>query len=243
MKLGQIKKVVVIGCGGTGSYLIDVLSRFLENSPDFTGQFWLVDGDKYSADNASRQNFHYKLEGYNKAEAQAAIISQRFPQINERLTYIGEYVGDKNVNSILEEGTVVFNCVDNHVARRLVETRISQLKDAVHICAGNEKVDGQVQYRVRKSGRDMTPTIFNRFPEIQEKMDGDRSQMSCEQLSKLPSGGQIIATNFMAAALMMMYFTSLINFGANKNYFPCDTVRFDVLNASFLREGVIDPKV
>ena len=55
----------------------------------------------------------------------------------------------------------------------------------------------------------VTKKLTARHPEIATTEDGDRSVMSCEELAKLPSGGQVIFTNFMAAALMLSTFWNL----------------------------------
>ena len=164
------------------------------------------------------------------------MMTKRFMKLEENIKFFDEYLGPNNINMI-EDDCVVFNCVDNNYARTLIDRHISTLQNAVHICSGNDKIDGQVQYHIRKNGRSKTRPIVEEFPELVNDTTGDRSSMSCEELSLLPSGGQFIMTNFMAAAMMLSFFTSYINFD-KRDWYPCDTIKFDLNYVSFNRKGI-----
>ena len=142
-----------------------------------------------------------------------------------------------NAHDIIGENTVVFDCVDNHVARYLIDKHIDTLNDVVHICSGNEMHCGQVQYHVRRQGQDLTPRIVDAYPEIITTKDGDRSTMSCEEILQLEGGGQILITNLMSATLMLCFFNSLITHGINYSYYPCDRVEFDTLSVNTVQYG------
>jgi len=65
-----VERIVVIGCGGIGSWLLGPLLRFL-NAEGFGGEVHLWDGDHYTVDNQERQEFAAGSIGENKAEVQA----------------------------------------------------------------------------------------------------------------------------------------------------------------------------
>lgn len=212
MKLTDIKNIIVIGCGGTGSQLIVPLCRYLFSKRDeFIGNIIFVDGDSYSESNRDRQNFNPEFINKNKAEYQALVISKILPEIANRISFIPEYLSKNAVEEIIEENTVVFNCTDNLAIRKYVEDAISELSTGCHICCGNENHSGQVQIHYRDNGESITPSIYDRFPEFNSD-NGDRSSMNCQQLSELPSGGQTIISNMMAATIAIALFYKLTTY-------------------------------
>ena len=222
-RLSNLKRIVIIGCGGTGSWLSTMVCRMLANDRNFTGEIWFVDGDKYEADNAGRQEFVSVMTGFNKAEAQCRVMGKKFPLLEDKVQYFDEYLGTANIADVVVDNSVVFNCVDNHAARYLVDQHVQTLRNCVHVCGGNEHHDGQVQMHMRYEGRSVTRPIDVEFPEIRNA-NGDRSEMSCEELAALPSGGQIIAANVSAASMMLNFFVSSMT----QDHFMSDCVRFDV---------------
>lgn len=237
----KFDRIVILGAGGTGSILIPFLIRYLI-SQKYLGEIIIVDGDKYDPKNIDRQLFTLSMVGTNKAEYQAKFIKSSFPHLVNEVHYVPLYLSLENVKDIIEEKTLVINCTDNKAARKIAEDRCMQLNTAAHICCGNEKVNGQVQINVRIDGKNITPSIYERSPKFNSLSD-DRSLMSCDELSKLPSGGQIICANMMASAIALNYVTYLINANDNLNIYqdgkwiPCDTVWFDCSMNSFLSEG------
>lgn len=201
--LANISSIVIVGVGGTGSFLLTQLMRFLNSRSDVNKGFEIiiVDGDKYEESNVGRQEFAHSRMGKNKADVQTEVYSKKFPEL--RITSIPNYIGEENVKDIVRTNSIVFCCVDNHVCRRLLSERCQQLDDVLFISGGNEEFDGNVQAYFRCLGEALNFPIEKRHPEIMNTEDGDRSQMSCEELSQLPSGGQFILTNAMVGTLMV----------------------------------------
>ena len=197
--------VIVVGTGGTGSFLLPPLMRYL-NSKKSTAEIVFVDGDKYDQGNVNRQEFAHSRIGVNKARAQLDVYAQKFPQLE--IVAISEYLGDRNVAKIIPEHSVVFCCVDNHVARSVISRHCQRLDNVLLISGGNEETDGNVQAFCRVDGKSLNEPIEKLHPEILTRNDGDRSEMSCEQLAALPGGGQVIFANLFSATLMCaMFFT------------------------------------
>ena len=197
----KIKQIVVIGCGGTGSFLIPPLCRYLA-SINFLEDVVLVDGDTYSNSNSDRQMFDVNQVGLNKAEQQAGTILRTMPEFKMNLQYVDTYVGLEELEDLLVENCVVINCGDNNALRHNVESACLKLKNAVHICCGNEMHHGQVQISMRIVGKQIFPPIWDRYPQFKTTVE-DRSKMSCEELAKLPSGGQVISANMMSASIAL----------------------------------------
>jgi molybdopterin/thiamine biosynthesis adenylyltransferase len=145
--------------------------------------------------------------GENKAVAHMQVIRARFPDVKV-IAHEG-YLGDDNKSSLIIEKSIVFGCVDNHFARKLICERGAELNDFAFISAGNEMTDGNVNLYLRKDGKDITPPLWMLHPEISRDKGGDRSAMSCEEIAAMPGGGQVIFTNLMAASLSLAMFWNL----------------------------------
>ncbi len=209
-----MRNIIIIGLGGIGSHLAAPLNRYLislgeEKASEFRIRF--VDGDKYEGGNIGRQDFALILIGMKKAEAQAKIFAARFPDNPVMIEAIGEYIGESNVAEIIPEDSIVFSCVDNHTCRHIVSKHCQTLNNVLLISGGNDYFDGNVQGFCRKDGKSLNETIESRHKEIATTQDGDRASMSCEELALLPSGGQVIITNFTVAAIMLNLFFSYLN--------------------------------
>mgnify|MGYP003582490143 CR=1 FL=1 len=99
----KVSKIVVIGCGGTGSWLIPKLAKTINDAnrknllaEDF--ELFLIDGDIVELKNIVRQNFVENDIGQNKA----AVMANRYgPLIQSAGTtvYIDKYIG--TVESIM----------------------------------------------------------------------------------------------------------------------------------------------
>ena len=222
----KFERVVVIGCGGTGSFLINPLCRYLLNHEC---EIILCDGDSYQPNNINRQNFNTKFMNTNKAEYQAMATISAMPSMESRISVIDRYLGKDDLPTLIKEKTLVINCADNISIRKYVEDHISTLNTAAHICCGNENIRGQVQLSFIMNDTRLTHTIYDKYPEFNQEKD-DKSKMSCEQLSALPSGGQLICSNFMCAALALAYIHRLFS---NKNLDGDSGIDFNLIINSF----------
>jgi molybdopterin/thiamine biosynthesis adenylyltransferase len=238
--LNQSSKVIVIGCGGIGSWLIPPLLRFLM-AAKWKGQVHLIDGDRYEIKNEDRQDFTEEGRGQNKAEAQAIMYVPRYPTMF--ISAHSEYVSDDNVDSLIVNDSVVFVCVDNHPARARIDRRASQLDTVCVISAGNEESDGNVTVSLRRSGMTISEPLVVRHPEVGETKEHDRAA-GCEDL--IEEGNiQLLSTNFMAAAIQLMTLQQLWDpkepEGTEVQKFPQD-VYFDILKGSVVTRSALVPE-
>ena len=221
----KLKNIFVVGVGGTGSYLLPVLMRYLASRTDVNSDIVvkIIDGDKYDEGNVKRQEFAHSRIGRNKAEVQEEIYSRKFP--NLKITSCSEYIGYSNVEMI-GENSIVFCCVDNHFCRNILSKHCQTLNNVLFIGGGNEYTDGNIQTYFRVDGKEMNRPIEHRHPEIENTNDGDRSEMSCEELHNLPSGSQVIFANAMSGTLMACMFYAYES--AKYDPWKVDDIFFDV---------------
>lgn len=211
-------RLVVIGCGGTGSWLIPPLARIAGGR-----QMVLIDGDKVSDSNIVRQNFLPSEIAQNKADVLGLAVTSSQADGEPPVQTIPEFYGQANLG-LVRENDLVLVCPDNHACRKAVIDRMDQLASAAAIICGNEAKDGSVTAYIRKGGRKVTLHPYDRHPEFRDTDDGDRSAMSCADLAALPGGEQTLAANFTAAALALCAATSLLS---GEKWLACD-VYFDI---------------
>ena len=204
-----VERIVVIGCGGIGSWLLGPLLRFL-NAESFRGEVHLWDGDRYTPENQARQDFGADSVGLNKAFVQAEAFRANYPAL--RITAHAEYVTAENVAQTVTERSLVITAVDNHPLRALVDRRAAELSDVCVLSAGNERLDGNVHVLLRRAGREVTAPLLQRHPEIANAKRGDRAEMGCEELVA-KGDSQLLVTNYLAAAATLAAFHILWTHG------------------------------
>jgi molybdopterin/thiamine biosynthesis adenylyltransferase len=113
-------KVVVVGCGGLGGYIIEMLARL------GIGHITMVDGDVFEESNLNRQLLSTPQ---NIGRGKAFVASERVNEINPeiRTVAIQELVTNDNAGKILAGHDVVCDALDNLKARRLLEKHCEKL--------------------------------------------------------------------------------------------------------------------
>ncbi len=195
-----MKKIKVIGLGGIGTNLAPHLCRYL----NFEGEkirIVFVDGDSFEEKNKKRQTF--KRFG-NKAEVVAQDMAQEFQYLSIRA--IREYISNENISEIIQDGDIVFLCVDNHSTRRLVSDYCETLDDIILISGGNELTDGNVQVYIKESGKDITAALTRFHPEIRNAKGKSPAEMDCMELASQPESKQLLFANLQAATAMLVNF-------------------------------------
>jgi molybdopterin/thiamine biosynthesis adenylyltransferase len=180
-------RLIIIGCGGVGSWLAPQISRL--------GELTLVDGDTLEPKNLDRQLFESKHIGMNKAEA------------------LAEKLGASAVPQYLTRGSfefrrsdVILCCVDNHAARRAVLDACDR-RGCITIIGANETTDAEAYvYERAWQGTQADPRV--RYPEILTDTTGDpTAPIGCtgQAADERP---QLVTANAIAACLM----ASLLNY-------------------------------
>ncbi len=110
------KKVAVIGCGGLGGYLIEMLSRM------GVGHILAVDGDVFVESNLNRQLYATEQ---NLGSSKAMAAAERMTCINSEImvTAVSEYLTEENAERILEGCDLVMDGLDS-VGGKLMLQRI-----------------------------------------------------------------------------------------------------------------------
>ncbi len=199
------KAYKIIGVGGIGAVVAGVLARYLNaqgRGGDTKPRLVLIDGDTVELRNFERQEFD---ELGKKASIKAGELARKFDLVSVRAR--SEYVTPANIHEMIEDGDVVFLCVDNHKTRKRVSDHCAGLQNVVLLSGGNDYTDGNIQAFIRADGATVPPTapLTASHPEIADPKDKSPDEMSCEELAAA-GAPQLIFTNLDAAVGLLRLF-------------------------------------
>ena len=126
----RIPAIIVVGCGGTGSFVADGLARMLQPNINLV----LIDMDRIEEGNLNRQSFTTFDIGLFKSETLAKRLAGKYQR---PVQYSILPIGATEL-----PGGIVVGCVDNGLARQTIADRIHDGQWWVD--AGNGKNYGQI---------------------------------------------------------------------------------------------------
>lgn len=110
----RTKKVAVIGCGGLGGFLIELLARV------GVGAMTLVDGDVFEATNLNRQLLsEASTLGQSKAKAAADRVARINPGVSVRAAQV--FLNEANAAGLIEGCDIVLDALDQIESRKILE--------------------------------------------------------------------------------------------------------------------------
>lgn len=223
----NIQNILVIGCGGTGSYVIPNLVRLLSNGKQSVC-LTIADADTVETKNLIRQNFIKSDVGKNKAEALANRYSSAFgmqiqylPKYLESSDDIGSALKNARVNNINHGGSapLIISCVDNIKSRSFMVEALQRYYPSCGflVDCGNEAAEGQVLLTCITSNDDVstgiyrTPHLFEVFPELVERAKSDKlsSELNCAEMAE--SSAQFGFVNLNAATIALNFIHELLS--------------------------------
>ncbi len=110
----KLSKISVIGCGGVGSQVAELLIRSgIKN-------LILIDNDIVEIDNLGRQNFEIEDISISKVEA----LQKRLKKISKESNIITHFdiVTTENISKYCNDSNIIVDCTDNLDSRRIINT-------------------------------------------------------------------------------------------------------------------------
>jgi len=241
-------KVVIIGLGGIGLYLVRGVTTFFSGilqsaGPEASIELFLCDGDDFQIENTYRMDVP---DFGNKAEVLATeLLGGEIAGLNVR--WLPEFISEKNIGTVIEEGDCVLLACDNHKTRHIVGRYCAsdQLKNVVLISGGNDGIEngnrgtyGNVQVHVRRDGRDVTAPLEQFHPEIAEPQDVSPDDQHC--LEAIATGAaQISIVNMAVASAMCNALLRLLMTGDEDVIY--DEVALDAYNGVSVAHWITHP--
>lgn len=223
LSLDRPVKIVVIGAGGTGGYVIPHLYRIAYASGR-PCRIIIADGDIVEQKNLIRQNFAECDIGENKAQVMAERYSEVFgieteyiPGFIENEQQLLELLRfESSVRNSIKPISILIGAVDNNRSRIMCNNVFKKLDDIIYIDSGNGEFTGQVICGVKMSGRVISKPVASVYPDLLKDTEKFPSELSCAERSV--SAPQSIAANvFASSAVISMLYHLLIEGNLRNN--------------------------
>lgn len=136
-------KIAIVGAGGTGSYLLDFVSK----TP--VAEIHLFDSDVFNTHNAFRAPGAASIDELEQEFYKVEYLAKKYSNIHTRIIPHKENITQDNV-AFLKDMSSVFLCVDsvdvrNSIARYLIENEISFIDSGLGIDLSDNKLNGMVR--------------------------------------------------------------------------------------------------
>ena len=117
----ELDKVGIIGLGGTGAYILDLVSK----TP--VKEIYLFDGDKFSQHNAFRSPGAPSLEKLREEPKKVEYLKEVYSRMHRKIYAQDCYIDGSNID-LLKEMTFVFICIDRGGIKSLIAEKLEELK-------------------------------------------------------------------------------------------------------------------
>ena len=115
----RTKKIAIIGCGGLGGHIIELMARV------GIGAIAAVDGDVFDPSNLNRQLLsEVSLLGISKAKTAAERIARVNPEVS--VTAKDVFLNEENAADLIRGYDAVLDALDNIEARRILAKACAQ---------------------------------------------------------------------------------------------------------------------
>ena len=209
--------LVLVGCGGTGSFLAGHIARLLAGSVigETVGDVLLIDGDHVEPKNVGRQLFSKHDVGKNKA----AVLANRYNQaFGLDIFWCPEFLSEDNFSEIIpgsnrSHPVLLLGCLDTAAARKIILDKVTDKwgNQAWWLDAGNGQYAGQIVLGSTGSIEKISSGIGAYlveylpypplvFPDLVNPVQDIEKPLSCAEM--LQSEEQSLNINALVAALM-----------------------------------------
>lgn len=114
-----VERLAIVGMGGTGSYVLDLLAKTPAN------EIHIFDGDKFSSHNAFRAPGAASKDDLHKQLLKVEYFKEIYIRMHKRIFDHPEYVDASNVDQ-LRDMACVFVCVDSGPDKKLILEKLEE---------------------------------------------------------------------------------------------------------------------
>lgn len=175
------QKIAIIGLGGTGAYILDLLSK----TP--LSEIHIYDGDVFSQHNAFRSPGAAGKEDLDTVPSKVDYYFNQYSKIHQKITAHHSYVSKENLEELLTM-TFVFICIDNDVSRKLIiqfllKSNIPFIDVGLGVNAVDDTLIGTV--RVTTGTHEKNNHLVDRIPFVDEGNNDYNTNIQIAELNCL----------------------------------------------------------
>ncbi|HCE53641.1 MAG TPA: hypothetical protein DER05_01005 [Lutibacter sp.] len=191
-------KIGIIGLGGTGSYILDYISKTTVK------EIHLFDGDYLHNKNAFRSPGAVSIEDLKNIQRKTDYFKKEYKRIHQNIISHPEYIKPENLN-ILDSLSFVFISIDKSEIKEIIVKHLEYKNiDFIDVGMGIQIVDGAVLGKIRT-----TLSTAEKREHIYEKQRIKFGENPNNEYSKLP---QIAELNALNAAFAVIKWKKTIGF-------------------------------
>ncbi|PWB85106.1 molybdopterin-synthase adenylyltransferase [Methanobrevibacter woesei] len=210
-------KIAVMGCGGIGGEVIEMLARM------GVGELNVVDNDYFDLSNINRQVLsNFENLGLSKSE----VAKEKVRQINPYTKVIAfkDDINEENISQIVDDSDIIIDCLDNLLTRVIV-SRYAKFNNIPFIHGAIHGTLGQITVFTNEKDIDYE-TMFN-LPSKDKKLD----ETIKDELNKLASEKPpVIGPTANIVGCMQAIEAFKIITGIGKIVTAPEILNFDLLN-------------
>lgn len=189
-------KIAIVGVGGTGSYLLDFISK----TP--VSEIHLFDSDVFNTHNAFRAPGAASISELEQEPYKVEFLTTKYSHMHSRIIPHQENIIQDNI-SVLEDMSYVFLCVDsvnvrNSIARYLIDNNIPFIDSGLGINLSDNKLSGLVR---------ITTGFKEHYSHIKEAFNGNDIKDDIYE-----SNIQIAELNAIAAIYAVIKWKKILGF-------------------------------
>lgn len=175
------QKIAIIGLGGTGAYILDLLSK----TP--VSEIHLYDGDVFSQHNAFRSPGAAGKEDLDTVPSKVDYYFNQYSKIHQKITAHHSYVSKDNMKE-LSMMSFVFISIDNDVSRKLIiqfllKSNIPFIDVGLGVNAVDDTLIGTV--RVTTGTHEKNNHLVDRIPFVDEDNNDYNTNIQIAELNCL----------------------------------------------------------
>ena len=195
----ELSKVGIVGLGGTGSYVLDLVAK----TP--IKEIHLFDGDKFLQHNAFRAPGAPSVDELREERKKVDYFRDQYSKMRRNIIAHGEYLDDSNIDQ-LQGIDFIFLCLDGGVAKKAIVEKLEAFGvPFVDVGMGVELVDDALLGVLR-----ITTSTPNKREHIREK---NRIPFSGDDLDNEYSKNiQIADLNMFNASLAVIKWKKIYGF-------------------------------
>lgn len=154
------KKIAIIGLGGTGTYILDLVSK------TNVKEIHLIDGDVFCQHNAFRSPGAASKEIFTKSLSKVSYFKEIYQNMHKNIIEHDIFINEENVN-ILKDMDFVFISIDSGIARNLivdylVSEKIPFIDTGIGLQNINDTINGLIRTTVfDKNNYDIISTYID----------------------------------------------------------------------------------
>lgn len=210
-------KIAVMGCGGIGGEVIEMLARM------GVGELNVVDNDYFDLSNINRQVLStFENLGLSKSE----VAKEKVRQINPytKVNAFKDEINEENISQIVDDSDIIIDCLDNLLTRVIV-SRYAKSNNIPFIHGAIHGTLGQITVFTNEKDIDYE-TMFN-LPSKDKKLD----ETIKDELNKLASEKPpVIGPTANIVGCMQAIEAFKIITGIGKIVTAPEILNFDLLN-------------